>query len=54
MIGMDETLRYIQTAENVGANIKTVVAEGQDHGFAQKYYMPEFVRWLEEVTNSVG
>ena len=49
MVGMDETLRYIRAAQNAGASLEVVVAEGQDHGFKQIFYMDAFIDWLDEI-----
>ena len=45
-VGMDETVNYINHAEQEGCSITYVVAEGMGHGFGQQYYMNEFIDWL--------
>jgi len=49
MVGMDETLNYIQKATEAGCSVKTVEAEGADHGFGQEYYMDEYLTWLSSL-----
>ena len=46
---MDETIKYIDTAKENGCDVEVVIAEGQDHGFAQKYYMDQYLKWLGEI-----
>ena len=49
LVGMDETIKYIDTAKENGCDVEVVIAEGQDHGFAQKYYMDQYLKWLGEI-----
>ena len=49
MVGVTETPAYIETAKNIGVDIKEVVADGQDHGFGQEYYMNEYLMWFKEL-----
>lgn len=51
MVGMDGVERYIAAAESAGCALTVVVANGQNHGFAQKYYMNDFLEWLKELDN---
>lgn len=43
MVNMEGTKNYIEAAESAGTKVKVVVAEGQDHGFKQKYYVSDFL-----------
>lgn len=43
MVNMEGTKAYINAADAAGTDVKVVVAEGQDHGFKQKYYMSDFL-----------
>ncbi len=52
MVGNTETSIYIDTARNIGINLTEVVAEGQDHGFGQDYYMMEFLQWFEDIVKN--
>lgn len=45
MVNMEGTKAYISVAEAAGTDVKVVVAEGQDHGFKQKYYMNDFLEF---------
>lgn len=49
MVGMDETINYITHAQNDGCDVSVVVAEGQDHAFGQKYYMDEYIKWIQGI-----
>ncbi|MCF0133869.1 MAG: alpha/beta hydrolase, partial [Blautia sp.] len=49
MVGMNETIRYIEEAKNEGCNIKDIVAEGADHGFGQEYYMENYLQWIASI-----
>lgn len=51
MVGMDETLNYIRCAEEAGCHVTAVEAAGQDHGFAQSFYMEQYLPWLKERFN---
>jgi len=48
MVGKEETEKYINNAEKQGVNIISVVAKNKNHGFSQKYYMPEYLKWIKE------
>ncbi|WP_310604198.1 alpha/beta hydrolase [Anaerosporobacter sp.] len=48
MVGMDGAKEYIATAQKAGTEIVELVAEGQDHGFTQSYYMDNYVSWINE------
>lgn len=48
MVNMEGTKAYIKAAEAAGANVQVVVAEGQDHGFKQKYYMSDFLEFWKD------
>ena len=39
---------YIGAAQKAGVKIVDTKAEGENHGFAQKYYMENFVNFLRE------
>lgn len=47
MVGMDETLNYIRRAKEAGCHVTAVEAAGQDHGFAQSFYMEQYLSWLK-------
>lgn len=51
MVNMEGTKAYISVAEAAGMDVKVVVAEGQDHGFKQKYYMNDFLEFWKEAIN---
>lgn len=46
MVNMDGTKAYISVAEVAGTDVQVVIAEGQDHGFKQKYYMSDFLEFV--------
>lgn len=46
--GMEETKKYINTAQVNGADIKVVEAKNQPHAMKQKYYIDEYIKWLKE------
>lgn len=48
MVNMEGTKNYIEVAESAGTKVEVVVAEGQDHGFKQKYYMSDFLEFWKE------
>ena len=48
MVNMKGTKAYIEAAESTGTKVEVVVAEGQDHGFKQKYYMSNFLAFWKE------
>lgn len=45
MVNMEGTKAYIEAAESAGTKVEVVVANGQDHGFKQKYYMKDFLEF---------
>jgi len=47
MVGLDETLNYIEKAENAGCDIESLAADGADHGFGQEHYMEDYLKWLK-------
>lgn len=48
---MEGTKAYINAAEDAGADVYTVVVEGQDHGFKPKYYMGNFLEfWKSKIS----
>ena len=49
IVGTSETIRYINSAVNRGCSVTTVVAEGQNHGFDQSYYMDQYIAWLKSL-----
>lgn len=51
MVGMDETLNYIRRAKEAGCHVTAVGAAGQNHGFAQSFYMEQYLPWLKERFN---
>lgn len=53
MVGMDESKKYIEVARENGADITEIVAEGQDHGFGQQFYMDEFVLLLNRAFDGI-
>lgn len=48
MVGMDETLNYIDYAKRREADVTVVEAKGQDHGVRQEYYMNDYLNWLTQ------
>jgi len=48
MVGSTETPAYIEAARKIGINITEIVADGQDHGFGQNYYMADYLEWLKK------
>lgn len=51
MVGTTETPKYIKKAKEKGADIKEVVAKNGEHGFKQKYYMDEYIKWFKKQVN---
>lgn len=49
MVGMDETVRYIEEAKNAGCTIKDIVIEGADHGFGPENYMENYLQWIASI-----
>ncbi len=47
MVGMDETLNYINYAEDLGCDVTVLEAKGQDHNFGQDIYMEQYLQWLK-------
>ena len=52
MVGSTETPAYIEAARKIGINITEIVADGQDHGFGQNYYMADYLEWFEKIVRS--
>ena len=52
MVNMEGTKAYIEAAESAGTRVEVVVAEGQDHGFKQKYYMSDFLEFWRAAKQS--
>lgn len=48
MVGTKEISRYIEKAKELKTDIKVIIAENQSHGFDQKYYMDDYIKWLKE------
>ncbi len=52
MVGIKETPKYIKKANEAGVDITEIRAEGQNHGFAQKYYIMQYIDWLKARNHS--
>lgn len=51
MVNMEGTKAYIEAAESAGTEVEVVVANGQDHGFKQKYYISDFLEfWKSKIS----
>lgn len=50
MVNLKGTKAYIDVAKAEGTDLKVVVAEEQDHGFKQKYYMEDFLTFFKNKT----
>lgn len=48
MVNRKGTEVYIEVAKEAGTDLQVVVAEGQEHGFKQKYYMEDFLTFFKE------
>lgn len=48
IVGVEETNKYIEKAKEEGTNIYVVAVENGEHGFGQKYYMEEYIKWFKE------
>lgn len=48
MVGTSEIEKYINVAKNNNTDIHVMVAKGQGHGFAQEYYMNDYIKWFKE------
>lgn len=46
-VGMNETKKYIKYAKEAGIDMKVIEAKNQEHGFKQKYYMDEYIKWVK-------
>lgn len=49
MVGTRGTAAYIEAAKAAGVAVTEVIAEGQEHGFAQEYYMNQYLDWVMEI-----
>lgn len=47
MVGTKETPAYIKEAQNAGADVTEIKVEGQNHGFAQEYYIVQYINWVK-------
>ncbi len=47
MVGKKGIQDYIKEAKGIGVEVKEVIAKGQEHGFEQKYYMDDLIKWLK-------
>ncbi len=52
MVGTAETPAYIEAARKSGISVTEVIAEGQDHGFEQTYYMTDYLNWLQDISKT--
>ena len=48
IVGMNETLKYIDKAKKEKTDLTVVVTKGGEHGFRQPYYMDEYLKWYKE------
>ncbi len=53
MVGVKETPEYIKKATEAGVDITEIRAEGQNHGFAQEYYIMKYIAWLKARNHSL-
>lgn len=49
MVGMEETKKYIKIAQDNKTNVKCIEAKNQPHGMSQKYYMEEYIKWINDI-----
>ena len=40
---------YVEKARAQKFNIAENVAQGQNHGYAQKYYMKDYINWIKGI-----
>jgi len=52
-VGVKGPQEYIQSARTAGADVTVIVAEGQNHGFKQPYYMREYLEWVKKIFASL-
>ena len=49
MVGKKGIQDYIKEAKGIGVEVKEVIAKGQEHGFEQKYYVDDLIKWLKDL-----
>ncbi|WP_336635063.1 alpha/beta hydrolase [Lysinibacillus fusiformis] len=52
-VGVKGPQEYIQSARNADCDVTVIVAEGQNHGFKQQYYMREYLEWVKNIFDSL-
>lgn len=48
MVNQEGIKEYIAVAKEAGGNVMEVIAEEQNHGFDQRYYMNTFIDWFNK------
>ncbi|SER45164.1 alpha/beta hydrolase [Lachnobacterium bovis] len=49
MVGTKAIKEYINECKKSGVKVKEIIAPRQEHGFAQKYYMDDFIKWFKNI-----
>lgn len=52
-IGVKGPQEYIQSARNADADVTVIVADDQNHGFKQEYYMRAYLEWVKKIFASL-
>ena len=49
IVGVKGPAEYVRSARAAGAEVAEVVARGKGHAFGQRYYMADYLAWLDQV-----
>lgn len=52
MVGIKETEKYIDIAKKHNTNMTVIVAKNQIHGYEQKYYIDDYIKWIKKIYNN--
>ena len=54
IVGVKGPAEYVRSARAAGAEVAEVVARGKGHAFGQRYYMADYLAWLDQVLSRAG